>query len=255
MSDVSCTDVRGLLNALVDDELDVAVATRVEAHLAGCAECRMAYNALSKVVDALRDDPALYFDLPDGIEDRLFPSSAPVIPLGSPGRLARIGRIASPIVSLAALAASLMLYLSVPNTTQMALEDEAVSAHIRSLMGAHMLDVVSSDHHTVKPWFAGKLDFSPPVNDFASAGFPLLGGRIDYIEHTNTAVLAYGGGNHIVTVFIHPGPSPTITTASERGYNVMTWGQGGLSYIAVSDMNTAELERLRGLLKGQGNAP
>ena len=239
MSDVSCTDVRGLLNALVDDELDVAVATRVEAHLAGCAECRMAYNALSKVVDALRDDPALYFDLPDGIEDRLFPSSAPVIPLGSPGRLARIGRIASPIVSLAALAASLMLYLSVPNT----------------LMGAHMLDVVSSDHHTVKPWFAGKLDFSPPVNDFASAGFPLLGGRIDYIEHTNTAVLAYGGGNHIVTVFIHPGPSPTITTASERGYNVMTWGQGGLSYIAVSDMNTAELERLRGLLKGQGNAP
>jgi anti-sigma factor RsiW len=119
-----------------------------------------------------------------------------------------------------------------------------VSSHVRSLMGEHLMDVASSDKHTVKPWFTGKLDFSPPVYDFAAQGFPLLGGRLDYLQHQTAAALSYRHDKHIINTFIVPtseADSPALTE-SRRGYNIVTWRQNHMRFIVVSDMDKGELE-------------
>ena len=128
-----------------------------------------------------------------------------------------------------------------------ALVAELVDTHVRSLIGDHLMDVKSTDQHTVKPWFAGKTDFAPRVPDLASAGFPLLGGRIDYIRGHTTATLVYGRRRHTVNVFIWPaGPGDAESAAARyKGYSLLHWDAGGLSYWAVTDAAAADLEQLR----------
>lgn len=240
-----------LLNALVDNELDAASAARVAAHLDTCAACRAVFDSLRDAARVVHDD-ADYFDPPEGLAERLFPSASESRPAAAPrGRIIRLVRnYLAPVVSLTALAASLMLYIAAPGSSP-SLDDEAVSDHIRSLMGEHLIDVVSSDHHTVKPWFAGKLDFSPPVADFAGDGFALIGGRIDYLQHRDAAVLIYRHGKHVINVFIYPetGGTDAIVASHERGYNVLSWSRDALHVVAVSDMDAAELQRLGELLR------
>jgi anti-sigma factor RsiW len=119
-----------------------------------------------------------------------------------------------------------------------------VSDHVRSLMAGHLNDVASSDKHTVKPWFTGKIDFSPPVYDFAEQGYPLIGGRLDYLENQTAAALSYRHNKHIINAFILPtmeGDSAP-QSLSRRGYNIVSWRQNHMRFIAVSDLNKAELE-------------
>jgi len=143
-------------------------------------------------------------------------------------------------------------------TASNALGDAVTDSHVRSLMAGHLTDVASSDHHTVKPWFAGKLDFSPPVIDLAAEGHPLIGARLDYIEGRAVAALVYRSGQHIVNLFIWP-DSRANTSAPQllvrRGYNVVRWTEGGMQAWAVSDLNAAELQTFAKLARSQMSTP
>jgi anti-sigma factor RsiW len=131
--------------------------------------------------------------------------------------------------------------------------DEGVGNHARALLTDHAFDVASSDQHTVKPWFAGKLDFSPPVRDLGADGFPLIGGRLDYLDHTRVAVLAYRKRQHEIDVFVWPVGSGVSAvsglTRSRRGYNVVRWSEGGMNFCAVSDVEPDDLQHLKDLIR------
>jgi anti-sigma factor RsiW len=140
------------------------------------------------------------------------------------------------------------MYLAIPTQAEL-INQELVANHYRSLLANHLSDVISSDHHTVKPWFTGKLDYAPVVNDFASDGYALLGGRLDYINKRTVAALAYRHNNHLINVFMWPDQSNrSPKQTSVQGFNVLQWSDAGMAYNVVSDMNGQELMRLHQLI-------
>lgn len=244
MNELDCTACQTLVHGYLDKELDTAMTAKVAAHLAECAECaRLLDEARLLTVSVKRHAP--YYTAPASLTASVF---APVAPHTS--ALKRWRKWFAPVFSAAALALAMVLYVATPGSEQ-PLMDEAVSSHVRSLMGEHLNDVVSSDRHTVKPWFTGKLDFSPPVFDYSAQGFPLLGGRLDYLQHQATAALAYGRAKHIINVFVLPTneTDEPPKTRSIRGFNVVSWQANHMRFVLVSDVEKAELETLGQLLR------
>lgn len=238
MTDLDCSTCRVTLHGYLDNELDPAATADMAAHLNDCAECRRRYEQTKALSEGVKRHAA-YYAAPDLLVRSVFsPQTA-----APPRWEATLRGWLAPAFSAAALAMALVLYIATPSGEQPWME-EAVSSHVRSLMAGHLNDVVSSDRHTVKPWFSGKLDFAPPVYDFAEQGYPLLGGRLDYLQHQTAAALSYGRAKHVINLFIVPtrDAEKPLAGAALRGYNVVTWQQNHMRFIAVSDLEKGELE-------------
>lgn len=244
------------ISAYLDQELDPGATALLLAHLQECAACQTSVNslrALRSTVAAHASSHIAPSDLRQKIQADLDalktrPVAKPALAGGRnwnwlSGTLAATGSLA--------LALSLTLYLNLPGA-QDNLNQEIAASHYRSLLANHLADVASSDHHTVKPWFTGKLDYAPEVHDFAAQGFPLLGGRLDYLNKHTVAALAYRHGNHLINVFMWPQTSGEAESlVAVQGYNLLQWNANGMHYSAISDMNAQELKSLRALLLQQ----
>jgi len=244
MNKLDCTVCQTLIHGYLDQELDPPMAAQVAGHLAACDECaRLHDQARLLKVSVKRQAP--YYPAPVALADSVLAAVAP-----RPRAVEHWRKWLAPVFSAAALALAVVLYVVTPGSEQ-PLMDEAVSSHVRSLMGEHLNDVVSSDRHTVKPWFTGKLDFSPPVFDYSAQGFALLGGRLDYLQHQTTAALSYGRARHIINVFILPTPEADKPRQSQtiRGFNVVSWQASHMRFVLVSDLEKSELEAFSQLLK------
>jgi anti-sigma factor RsiW len=234
-------DVRPLLDAYLDEELDAASTRAVEAHVDGCEACSTWLERRRALIATIRATP-LRRTVPDDLARRIRRDT------GAPSR----GTFS--VSWPAALAAGALLAMSglfvgqqLPGSQGLA--EDIVSAHVRATLSPHSLDVASSDHHTVKPWLSAKLPYSPPVPELADHGDTLLGGRLDYIGRTRVAALVYRHGNHSVDVFVWPAGTlalpPSIAQRSPDGYHVMAAEVGQFSAAFVSDMSTDELAAFR----------
>jgi anti-sigma factor RsiW len=248
---VTCDDARILLHAQLDGELDAARDLELTRHIEGCAHCTREFEAMRALRSRLRSGE-FHFGAPKGLEHRIRRAiaHAPNVP-----RERRVRRTLAAATPLAI--AAIMLIIFVPMLLQPALSDriadEVVASHVRSLMGSHLTDVVSTDQHTVKPWFAGKLDFSPIVADFASGGFKLVGGRLDYIDERPVAAVVYQHGRHLINLFMWPagtgGGATRISELTRMGYNVVHFRKDAMECWLVSDTQASELERFAKLIE------
>jgi anti-sigma factor RsiW len=206
-------------------------------------------------------DEAFRFEAPAALKEKIRRSLPGATMSRSNGYQARRGawvqrtaRFAVPMAIGAMLALIIAPRAMAPAINQQ-LANQVVASHVRSLMATHLMDVASTDQHTVKPWFNGKLDFSPPVNDFVKDGFPLVGGRLDYIEGRPVAALVYQHGKHVINVFMWP-TTGTATSAerieTEHGYNVEQLTVAGMNCWVVSDLNQMELDKFANLIRAKG---
>jgi anti-sigma factor RsiW len=244
-----CPERELLLHGLADGELDAANALAMEEHVRGCAHCDAAYAEILHQKQLLKGD-GMRFRAPAELRDWILAaieeeggaSAAARLEGRSPRDRARIFSFAKAGTAFSALAlvASLVLFVSSFNAAPH-IEDELVAGHVRSLLVSHLTDVASSDQHTVKPWFMGKLDFAPPVVDLAQKDFPLVGGRLDYVAGRVVAALVYKRHGHIINLFIWPANTAAGPTGTLEGYHIVSWTQAGFTYAAVSDLNLTEL--------------
>jgi anti-sigma factor RsiW len=255
---MTCDETEILLHALIDGELDAGHARDVEAHAATCAVCAEKLEAF-RTMRAAMAEAKLKQAAPAQLHARVAAAlMVPAAPLGI-GRQSALAALRAPAgkswrtffggcavggVLSAAVAASLMLAV-IRNDQGRELAGEVVSAHLRSLQAGHLTDVETSDQHTVKPWFNGKLDVAPPVIDLTAQGFTLIGGRLDYINGQPVGSIVYRRRKHVINLFVAQQLGAAVRSAKEasvQGFNVRHWREEGLDFWAVSDIDGAELD-------------
>ncbi len=253
---MNCREAETIIPGYLDGELDLMRSLELERHLGECAACAQVQRKGQSLQTTLAGSH-LHFEAPKGLDTRLRSALRKASRTEDPAPAAprrwswRWSTILAPVG-----AAALGLLIAVPLATRESgenrLAEEIVSAHVRSLMLDHKTDVPSSDQHTVKPWFDGKLDFAPPVTDLAEQGFPLVGGRLDYVNNRPVAALVYQRRKHIINLFVWPEAADADTGVAARalrGYNELHWTAGGMSFWAVSDLSPAELREFGLLIK------
>ena len=239
--ELDCVDGRRLVALRHDNELDPLESIQIERHLAACGRCRSQARSIELLGSALRD-PSLVFEPPAGF--------APKAPVSSRGELRFLLPIAASLLAGSVLTLGALRLVSRADSSEQGVARDVVAAQIRATLPGHLTDVVSSDRHTVKPWFAGKLDYSPPVVDLAEAGFPLEGGRLDYAGGRTVAALVYRRRQHAINVFLWPSKGTSEEAASnENGFHALHWTRGGMTFWTVSDVDPGELKKFAGLLR------
>jgi anti-sigma factor RsiW len=245
---MTCDEAEILLHALIDNELDAGHARDVETHIAGCPDCAAAlaaYREMSKTVAGMN----LRYAAPPGLRQRIeasLPQPAPqtlVTRALAPNRRSVLRGFAMGS-GLSALAATGLIAIVMRNDDEQRLLSEVVTAHLRSLQAGHLIDVVSTDQHTVKPWFNGKLDVSPPVVDLTAQGFTLIGGRLEYVDARAIGAVVYRRRQHVINLFVAQTANTEHHAAkmeTMQGFNVRRWGEQGMNFWAVSDVSPDEL--------------
>jgi anti-sigma factor RsiW len=230
------------MEAALDGELDANQQFQFREHLDNCSSCGPAYRDLKQLQEHVRSE-ALYYRAPDALRNHVRTSI---------GKDSESRQRAEPRWKWIAIAASILLVISAGANWLLSKRDipesrliaqEVMSEHVRSMLTNHQVDVISSDRHTVKPWFGDKLDFSPDVKDLAGQGFPLIGGRLDYINRRPVAALVFHRAKHVINLFTWPAGSTKAGTQSQNGYHLVAWTKDGMAYWAVSDLNLDDLER------------
>jgi anti-sigma factor RsiW len=243
---MTCEETRELVHALIDGELDAGHAREVETHVAGCPRCAAQLRDYRVMRQALAA-PELRYQAPAALRARIegaLPSRRPVV---VSSRRSLLKGLAMGSVMSTALAASLVVFVMSREEDQRIMGD-VVSAHLRSLQGDHLIDVQSTDQHTVKPWFNGRLDVAPPVVDLTAQGFTLIGGRLDYIDGRPVAAIVYKRRAHVINLFVQQipaqvsGPERRAAIEQLQGFNVWRWSRADLGFWAVSDINAEELQ-------------
>jgi anti-sigma factor RsiW len=241
----ACLDQELLLGGLVDNELDAANVAMVEAHVARCEGCREELDRLQAVRNLLRADGVRH-TTPESLSRRI--AALPELAVPRAANDNRLLRWLGPGV-VGALAASLAMVTLLPPGADSIVDREIVSSHVRSLQPGHLTDVQTTNQHVVKPWFNGRIDFSPPVPELADQGFPLAGGRLDSINGKTVAAIVYHRRLHTVNLFVWPAANAAERSFTKDGFAVKEWSRNGLRFAAVSDIPTAELQQFHKLFE------
>lgn len=256
---MTCEDARTLVHAYVDGELDLVRSLEVEAHLSGCVACAREQASLRALRTAFGNG-ALYHEAPARLERRVRAAVRDTrrAEHGRGFALARFGwgGAAAAAVVLVALIVRGVLPFGPPTGDLTA--REVVDDHLRSLTANHLTDVLSSNQHTVKPWFDGRLNFTPPVEDLGAQGFPLVGGRLDYLDNRPVAAVVYRRREHVINLFISPAEhaADALPVSQVRwGYNIVHWTKSGMAYWAASSVSGAELEKFAQLVRDESPGP
>lgn len=241
---MTCDEAQILFHALIDGELDAGHAREVENHIAGCPRCAAelaAWREMSKAVAGAD----LRYTAPPALRRRI---EAALPQVQAPSRRAVLRGFAMGS-AVSAIAATGLVAIVLRSDDEARITSEIVSAHLRSLQAGHLTDVISTDQHTVKPWFNGRLDVAPPVVDLTAQGFALVGGRLDYVDARAIGAIVYRRRLHVINLFVAQSASTeprAARTETVQGFNIRSWSEGGLNFWAVSDLAADELAEFGG---------
>jgi anti-sigma factor RsiW len=265
---MDCKHTATLVHGYIDHELDDARRSWFETHVQSCSACarvvareRTLSAALRRAAPRLAAPPALAARIGAALDAAATgtppaPATATILRWRLPRVAPHAWRMAASFAAVAVLSSSLTWFALTRTPSpedDPRIAEALVDSHVHALMTGHVFVVASSDQHTVKPWFQGRVDVSPPVADFVHEGFPLLGGRVDYVDRRAAAVLVYSSRQHMIDVYVWPQANPQAPAgnaeSTHNGYNTIRWNAGGLAFAAVSDVNFDELRRLVGLVQ------
>jgi anti-sigma factor RsiW len=250
---MNCTDSRNRLHAYLDQELDLPGVVAIDQHLASCPACKAIFARQSALQSGIRRH-AQYYAAPAALADRIR-AKINGAAVETPGRtlaprwqwpqLRQWFQFGAAVTATAVVSwIAAIQYISPPEDE--IITGQVITGHARAVLSSRLVDVATSDEHTVKPWLSSKLDFSPPVTDLTDAGFPLVGGRLDYLDNRPVAALVYRHRQHVINLFVWPdqpsGRRLPMQSLSKHGYNVLHWTEAGMVYWAISDLNPAEMK-------------
>jgi anti-sigma factor RsiW len=242
-----------LLGPYRDGELDLAACLKLEEHLAGCPSCQQKLAGEQELVDLVQSETPRFKASPF-LKTRIQAALRAETVSGAIPWWKHLS-LGSTLSGLAGVAALFVILAFGFFSTQAIpeLDQDAIANHVRSLQVNHLMDVASTDQHTVKPWFAGKLDYSPQVIDLASSGYPLIGGRLDVLDHRNVAAIIYQRRKHYINLFIWPSDTDSLPGRlfSQNGYHALGWTKSGMNYLAVSELGEKELRDFVQMIQDQ----